>query len=193
MVNDFLSEVLRSPQSETAVLSAGPVNDLSKSSQQPNIVPSAFSTRPNTEEIASQIACQNTEIYNAKFEEVIGKISVPQEPQEMIEAKISRASQAKSNIQICVTAINALSGIALLKPEENPDGSLRMIYGNRLFVDLRRVFLRASIAQFQKVSPGAAPPTLPRVPPRTLPTLVRTYEDLFPPLGPKTCAIPPAQ
>ncbi|POS83562.1 hypothetical protein EPUL_005891 [Erysiphe pulchra] len=65
--------------------------------------------------------------------------------------------------------------------------------GNKSFADSLRVFLRASIVQFLHVGPGAAPPILPRVPPRTLPTVARTNEDSFPSLGAKNCAILPAQ
>ncbi|KHJ30353.1 putative eka-like protein [Erysiphe necator] len=68
-----------------------------------------------------------------------------------------------------------------------------LIGGNKSFVDSLRVFLRASIAQFLQVGPGAAPPKLPMVPPRTLLTVAKTHENSFPSLGPKTCAISPAQ
>ncbi|KHJ31075.1 putative eka-like protein [Erysiphe necator] len=101
----------------------------------------------------------------------------------MIEAEICRAAQAKANIQICTTAINAVEDS--LSPT--------LIGGIKLFVDSLRVFLRASIAQFLQVGPGATSPKLPVVPPRTLLTVAKTHEDSFPSLGPKNCAISPAQ
>ncbi|KHJ34807.1 putative eka-like protein [Erysiphe necator] len=95
-------------QNKAATRGAGQVKDLSKSTQQPNRSLPALSTRPNTEDTSPLTAYQSTEIDNARFEEVVGKMSVPQELQEMIEAEICRAAEAKANIQIFTTAINAV-------------------------------------------------------------------------------------
>ncbi|KHJ35778.1 putative eka-like protein [Erysiphe necator] len=177
------SQISQNLQNKIAAGSAGQVKGLSKLTQQPNRSIPTLSTKPNTEVPSPQTAFQNTEIENTRFEEVVGKMSVPQELQEMIEAEIRRAAQAKANIQICTTAINAVEDS--LSP--------MLTGGNKSFVDSLRVFLRASIAQFLQVGPGAAPPKLPMVPPRTLLTAAKTHEDSFPSLGPKTCAIAPAQ
>ncbi|POS84248.1 hypothetical protein EPUL_005591 [Erysiphe pulchra] len=129
-------EILQNPsQSKAVARSSGSVKDLSKSTQVRNISPSALSTRPSTGDLSSQKACQNIEIENSRFEEVVEDSLSPM-----------------------------LSG------------------GNEFFVDSLRVFVWASKAKFLQVGPGAIPPELHMVPPRTLPTVEKTFGDSFPAL-----------
>lgn len=161
---------------KAAVLSSVLNKEPTMSTQQPTSPLSTLTSRQSTVEPLSQLSCHDT-ISNSRVEDFADKTPVPEELQKMIEAEIRRATQAKANIQICTTAINAVENS--LSP---------MLTGsNKLFVDSLRIFLRASIAQFLQVGPGATPPELPKVPPKSHLNKTSTYEESFPLLEPRSC------
>ncbi|CCU82648.1 EKA-like protein [Blumeria hordei DH14] len=89
--------------------------------------------------------------------EVEQESNVPTIPEEMavlVENEKRRAAEAAANISICASTINVVENN--LSP---------MLTGeHKSLIDSFRVYLRASIAQFIQVGPGAAPPVLPKVP-----------------------------
>ena len=85
----------------------------------------------------------------------------------LVENEKRRAAEAAANISICSSTINVVE--KHLSP---------MLTGeHKNFIDSFRVYLRASIAQFIQVGPGAALPVLPKVPafPQAKPTPVETH------------------
>ncbi|CCU75752.1 EKA-like protein [Blumeria hordei DH14] len=80
--------------------------------------------------------------------------SIPEEMAVLIENEKRRAAEVAANISICSSTINIVENH--LSP---------MLSGeHKNFIDSFRVYLRASIAQFIEVGPGAAPLVLSRVP-----------------------------
>ncbi|CCU77106.1 EKA-like protein [Blumeria hordei DH14] len=107
--------------------------------------------------------------------------TIPEEMAVLIENEKRRAAEAAANISICASTINVVENH--LSP---------MLTGeHKNFVDSFRVYLRASIAKFIQVGPGAAPPVLPKVPafPQAKPTMSTPVETHRPstaaPSGPK--------
>ncbi|CCU78771.1 EKA-like protein [Blumeria hordei DH14] len=80
--------------------------------------------------------------------------TIPEEMAVLVENEKRRAAKAAANISICSSTINIVENH--LSP---------MLMGeNKNFINSFRVYLRASIAQFIHVGPGATPPLLPKVP-----------------------------
>ncbi|CCU77150.1 EKA-like protein [Blumeria hordei DH14] len=79
--------------------------------------------------------------------------TISEEMAVLVENEKRRAAEAAANISICSSTINVVENH--LSP---------MLTGElKNFIDSFQVYLRASIAQFIQVGPGAAPPALTKV------------------------------